>query len=111
MDVACNSFGLLFSITIYSSYPILLNILFLTPALVLYFQAPEKQKKKAKPEKPNVDPQKGQKAFVTVYRGGMMVITCLAILAVDFKLFPRRFAKAETWGTSLVHLCFQTMLI
>lgn len=35
---------------------------------------------------------------VTVHRSCLMFLTCTAILAVDFHVFPRRFGKTETTG-------------
>ena len=47
---------------------------------------------------------------LSTYRAHMMLVTVLAILAVDFPVFPRKLAKCETYGVSLVrifsHACY-----
>ena len=95
----------------YSSNSILLNALLVSAAALLYVLPTNDYRKRpskppaSKPAEPTrVDELESlpMRPFITIYRGAMIVITCLAILAVDFKVFPRRFAKVETWGTSLM---------
>ncbi|KAL2220868.1 GWT1-domain-containing protein [Thermoascus aurantiacus ATCC 26904] len=119
-DFLLNVMAILFATTLYSSAPLLLNILLISPA-VLILLGPKRTRghQKAKPPRPppahDGAPEKpGQAAdkldpfpihpFLTTYRAAMMVVTCVAILAVDFRVFPRRFAKVENWGTSLMDL-------
>jgi phosphatidylinositol glycan class W len=42
--------------------------------------------------------------FVTEFRAAVTLSTCVAILAVDFRAFPRRFAKTETMGVSVMDM-------
>ena len=106
----------LFAITVYSSAPAFLNIALVTPAILLLLPLQPSattlngtfktsKSKKAPPAK-RESPQSAlvSRPLLTNYRGGMMITTILAILAVDFPIFPRRFAKVETWGTSLMDL-------
>lgn len=64
----------------------------------------KKQTKQAKEPKEAKGPLVTYRPFLTNYRSAMMVLTMTSILAVDFTAFPRRFAKTETWGTSLMDL-------
>jgi glucosaminylphosphatidylinositol acyltransferase len=46
----------------------------------------------------------GNLDYLSVYRSGLLYLTFVAILAVDFHIFPRRFAKTESAGYSLMDL-------
>ncbi|KIW19215.1 hypothetical protein PV08_03509 [Exophiala spinifera] len=129
-DFLLNVCAILFAVTLYSATPIVLSIFLITPALLLLFltSAPSNldsssslSSKKSNATKiaskstninistdANPSPSTAKtlpvRPFLTHYRGSMLVVTCVSILAVDFPIFPRRFAKVETWGTSLMDL-------
>ncbi|QLL33832.1 hypothetical protein HG536_0F01570 [Torulaspora globosa] len=107
-DFALNWICLLLSITTYSSDIALLQILIIIPCLITVFLS-RNNKRHPKNEPRGKDKRLDtlrltRKPFISAYRGHMLVLTSLAILAVDFQIFPRRFAKVETWGTSLMDL-------
>ena len=41
---------------------------------------------------------------ISLYRAGVFIITSVAIIAVDFKIFPRVHAKTNEFGLSLMDL-------
>ena len=44
--------------------------------------------------------------FLSNFRAMLQLTTCIVILAVDFKFFPRKFCKVEEFGVSLVFFYF-----
>ena len=60
---------------------------------------------------PAEEPESARLSALSTYRAHMMLVTILAILAVDFPVFPRALAKCETYGVSLVrHLYIHIFL-
>lgn len=61
-------------------------------------------------KKKGVDPNKKyndngkKKQFISNFKGFLMINTLLGILGIDFQMFPRRFAKVQIWGTSIMDM-------
>ncbi|SCU78717.1 LAME_0A05490g1_1 [Lachancea meyersii CBS 8951] len=115
IDFLLNWGGLLLSITTYSDSPLRLHLFILVPSVIYWLGTRSSASAVHQGRSKNSrlrDPSKAEqrefelvkRPFITAYRGSMMVVTVLAILAVDFQIFPRRFAKVETWGSSLMDL-------
>ncbi|KAJ2919754.1 hypothetical protein MD484_g653, partial [Candolleomyces efflorescens] len=100
---------LLLSMTLFAGRPILLSFLLMLPALAL-LSAPKQEGPSPLPSKQPPTPTGISRVklpplpALTTYRAHMMLMTILAILAVDFPVFPRYLAKCETFGVSLMDL-------
>lgn len=120
VDFLLHCCAILFATTVYSSAPQVLNGLLLLPTVATLLQSTTRKGEDARPSvKPEANGKPAEskdqttsgdldplpvKPFITTYRGAMMIITCTSILAVDFHVFPRRFAKTESFGTSLMDM-------
>ncbi|KOC65579.1 GPI-anchored wall transfer protein 1 [Habropoda laboriosa] len=50
----------------------------------------------------NIKSACGKRPFITNFRALISIITAICILAIDFHIFPRKFAKTEVFGYSLM---------
>ncbi|XP_061182182.1 phosphatidylinositol-glycan biosynthesis class W protein-like [Saccostrea echinata] len=92
----------LLSVTILNESKILIVVTLLFMAAVSFITQKE-SKTSNKSTVPFLQQEFKQKLdFVSNFRTFALICTSICILAVDFKVFPRRFCKAETFGTGLM---------
>lgn len=108
LDFALVCFPLLALMTGFHSLTATVNAVgsavILLGALAIKFGARNSRPEKRKPKfEGSSTPKAKQLSYISIFRSSLMVMTCIAILAVDFHVFPRFYAKVETFGSSLVN--------
>jgi phosphatidylinositol glycan class W len=69
---------------------------------VYQWQSSKEKSSPAKGKTGQLTDQQRKSNLFSVFRGSLQFATICAILAVDFPVFPRKFAKTETFGYSLM---------
>ena len=82
----------------------LLVLSLITTRLILQSHSVQKQNLSV----PVVD---NKKRFLSNFRAYVNIATAISILAVDFTIYPRRFAKTETYGTGLMDVGVGSFMI
>ncbi|KIK69707.1 hypothetical protein GYMLUDRAFT_34108 [Collybiopsis luxurians FD-317 M1] len=101
---------LLLSMTLFANWPGTLAVLISTlGGLLLLLQrnemgTPLPSNLKGPTTPTASSPKIEQVPSLTTYRAHMLLMTCLAILAVDFPVFPRSLVKCESFGVSLMDI-------
>ena len=83
--------------TVLSSLSTVVHLVLWSIALLIYFLTP-KQTSTQIDEHPAPSPSYSR--IIEIFRGQVFLVTYLCILAVDFPIFPRRYAKTENFGYS-----------
>lgn len=82
--------------TVMSNYSSIFHYVLWLTALIVYMS--DRNNKHSSVVKRPTDSVRSQ--LIEIFRGQIFLVTCLCILAVDFTIFPRRFAKTEDFGYS-----------
>ncbi|XP_019941479.2 phosphatidylinositol-glycan biosynthesis class W protein [Paralichthys olivaceus] len=109
LDFSVLILPLILSCTILSSFLhlVILSLIFVSACVLCYIYCTNGHHSTRHP-KTNVSTflqchvQFNQVPFVTIFRVFVNVKTDISILAVDFSIFPRRYAKTETYGTGVM---------
>lgn len=95
---------LVLSCTILSSVlqQVIVSVAVVVAALFCYIRASARHPVQSGPSFLQSRIQAQRVPFVTTFRVLVNVKTAISILAVDFSVFPRRYAKTETYGTGVM---------
>ncbi|XP_074467207.1 phosphatidylinositol-glycan biosynthesis class W protein [Sebastes fasciatus] len=95
---------LVLSCTVLSSvlHQVILSLTFVTACALCYICRSARHPQKNVSAFLQSHVQFNQVPFVTIFRVLVNVKTAISILAVDFSVFPRRYAKTETYGTGVM---------